>query len=114
MTLAVQDRDLTLERRVEERTNQLAEANQDLESFMYSVSHDLRAPLRAINGFSEFLFDEYNEQLSDEGKFYLERIMTNSITMDQLINDLIKSLPLRSAEFTARTDRDHPLGKRGN
>jgi light-regulated signal transduction histidine kinase (bacteriophytochrome) len=92
---------------VEERTNQLAEANQDLESFMYSVSHDLRAPLRAINGFSSFLSEEYTGALDEEGKFYLERILTNSLRMDQLIDDLLnlsrlgrQSVELEQVEVT--------------
>lgn len=89
MLFAIQERDQTLERRVEERTKQLEEANKDLESFMYSVSHDLRAPLRAINGFSNFLFDEYLDSLDQQGKFYLEKILSNSMKMDQLIEDLL-------------------------
>jgi signal transduction histidine kinase len=89
MLSAIQERDRTLERRVEERTNQLEEANRDLESFMYSVSHDLRAPLRAINGFANFLSEENMDSLDEQGSFYLERILTNSLKMDQLIEDLL-------------------------
>jgi signal transduction histidine kinase len=89
MTSAIKERDETLERRVKERTDQLAEANRDLESFMYSISHDLRAPLRAINGFSTFLTEEYREGLDNQGQFYLDRILTNSLKMDKLIEDLL-------------------------
>jgi signal transduction histidine kinase len=89
MTSAIKERDETLEHRVNERTDQLAEANQDLESFMYSISHDLRAPLRAINGFSTFLTEEYNESLDTQGQFYLDRILANSLKMDKLIEDLL-------------------------
>jgi signal transduction histidine kinase len=89
MISAIQERDRTLERRVEDRTKQLEEANRDLESFMYSVSHDLRAPLRAINGFAKFLSEEYLDALDEQGRFYLDRILSNSLRMDQLIDDLL-------------------------
>jgi signal transduction histidine kinase len=78
-----------LEERVLERTAQLQTANNELESFSYSVSHDLRAPLRGIAGFSEALNDEYADVLGEDGKRYLTRIQGNTRRMGQLIDDLL-------------------------
>ncbi len=78
-----------LEQKVAERTYQLQEANEELESFTYSVSHDLRAPLRAINGFTQILKEDYTEQLDDEAKQILIQIIGNSKKMGQLIDDLL-------------------------
>jgi signal transduction histidine kinase/CheY-like chemotaxis protein len=78
-----------LERRVTERTAQLELANREMESFAYSVSHDLRAPLRAIFGFSEILVSEYRGQLDEEGRRYVDRIQAASQRMAQLIDDLL-------------------------
>ncbi|RIH63150.1 PAS domain S-box protein [Mariniphaga sediminis] len=64
-------------------------ANQELEAFTYSVSHDLRAPLRAINGFSNFLMEDYADQLDDEGKRFINTIRDNATKMDMLISDLL-------------------------
>lgn len=79
-----------LERRVLERTAELAAANQDLESFTYSVSHDLRAPLRHMDGFSRILIDEYAEKLDPEVRGYLERIRAGARQMGRLVDDLLK------------------------
>jgi len=79
-----------LELRVDERTSQLMEANRDLEAFSYSVSHDLRAPLRAISGFSGLLLSDYFDKLDDEGKEYLQDIMRNAKNMGDLIDDLLQ------------------------
>ena len=78
-----------LEQRIRERTAQLEAANKELEAFAYSVSHDLRAPLRSIDGFSRFLFEDYAECLDDEGKRLLNVIRSNTHKMDQLITDLL-------------------------
>ncbi|MGC1396268.1 MAG: PAS domain S-box protein, partial [Coleofasciculaceae cyanobacterium] len=78
-----------LERRVIERTAELTAANQELEAFSYSVSHDLRAPLRGIDGFSQALADRYSEQLDDKGKHYLNRIRAGTQRMGELIDDLL-------------------------
>jgi PAS domain S-box-containing protein len=78
-----------LEQRVHQRTAQLEAANQELESFCYSVSHDLRAPLRAINGFSRIFFEEYLDKLDDEGKRLLHIIRGNTNKMAELIDDLL-------------------------
>ncbi len=78
-----------LEDRVRERTEQLEVANKDLESFTYSVSHDLRAPLRAIDGFSRKLLATYKDKLDEEGKRLLNIIRRNTQGMSQLIDDLL-------------------------
>ncbi|MBM4302324.1 MAG: DUF3365 domain-containing protein [Deltaproteobacteria bacterium] len=78
-----------LERRVERRTAQLEEANQELESFSYSVSHDLRAPLRAIDGFSRILLKDHADRLDTEGQRLLAIIRANTRNMGQLIDDLL-------------------------
>jgi PAS domain S-box-containing protein len=78
-----------LEYRVRERTAQLEASNKELEAFCYSVSHDLRAPLRAIDGFSQELLTSYAGRLDDLGRHYLERIRAGSQRMAQLIDDLL-------------------------
>jgi signal transduction histidine kinase len=78
-----------LEQRVMERTTQLEAANKELEAFAYSVSHDLRAPLRAIDGFSKFVLEDYEKKLDTEGRRLLNLIRTNTQKMDQLITDLL-------------------------
>lgn len=97
-----------LEQRVEQRTRALAAANRELESFSYSVSHDLRAPLRTIDGFSQILIDEYADVLDEAGKGYLERVRAGSQRMAKLIDDLLelarvtrRDLQLRSCDLTA-------------
>ena len=78
-----------LEKRVIERTKELQTANKELESFSYSVSHDLRAPIRAIDGFTRKLADEYDKVLDDEGKRLLNIVLNNTKNMGQLIDDLL-------------------------
>ncbi|MCK5136314.1 MAG: PAS domain-containing protein [Bacteroidales bacterium] len=78
-----------LEELVKERTKELQAANQELEAFSYSVSHDLRAPLRAINGFSEILSSDYRDQLDEEAKRLINVIRKNTQDMSQLITDLL-------------------------
>ena len=73
-----------------ERTAQLEAANRELESFSYSVSHDLQAPLRVINGFSQVLWEQYAEQLDKQGQHYLQRIKANSERMSDLIDALLQ------------------------
>ncbi|MBI3774298.1 MAG: PAS domain S-box protein [Gammaproteobacteria bacterium] len=78
-----------LEQRVLERTTQLAAANKELEAFAYSVSHDLRSPLRAIDGFSQVLIDDYAPHLDAVGQTYLERVRAATQRMGVLIDDLL-------------------------
>ena len=78
-----------LERRVVERTAELEAANKELEAFAYSVSHDLRAPLRAMDGFSRMLVEKHAPQLSDEARRYLGVVRKSSQEMGQLIEDLL-------------------------
>lgn len=79
-----------LESRVLRRTEELEIANKDLESFCYSVSHDLRAPLVSINGFSNALLDDYYDDIDGTGRDYLKRIHAASQRMDQLISDILR------------------------
>ncbi len=78
-----------LEQRVADRTAELAAANKELEAFSYSVSHDLRAPLRGLDGFSQALFEDYSDKLGADGQNLLRRIRAGSQRMGQLIDDLL-------------------------
>ncbi len=78
-----------LERRVAERTAQLESSNKELEAFSYTVSHDLRAPLRAVDGFARILLDEYAPQLDSEGRRYLNQVSGNAEDMGKLIDGLL-------------------------
>jgi len=78
-----------LEQRIKTRTNQLEIAVKELEAFSYSVSHDLRAPLRSINGFARILSDEYGKLLDQEGSRLLNKITRNAAMMGKLIDDLL-------------------------
>ena len=88
MLYMVEDLNKRTEELNEER-RKLEFSNKELEAFTYSVSHDLRAPLRAINGFSKFLLEDYASDLDDEGRRYIETIRNNAKKMDQLITDLL-------------------------
>jgi PAS domain S-box-containing protein len=78
-----------LEHRVRERTEQLNATNKELEAFAYSVSHDLRAPLRSMDGFSNIVMEDYADKMDAQGKDYLQRIRSASQTMGRLIDDLL-------------------------
>jgi PAS domain S-box-containing protein len=78
-----------LEQRVEERTAQLEEVNKELETFTYSVAHDLRAPLRHIAGFSGILLEEFNSSLNPQAQAYLQRIQDGTRKMGRLVDELL-------------------------
>jgi PAS domain S-box-containing protein len=89
MRVALVQSEEHLEEQVQERTKQLETANKDLESFAYSVSHDLRVPLRAIDGFSQQVLKHYADKLDDEGKRWLTVVRDNTKKMGQLIDDIL-------------------------
>ncbi|MBK8899732.1 MAG: PAS domain S-box protein [Anaerolineaceae bacterium] len=92
-----------LEQRVAERTAQLQVANKELKAFAYSVSHDLRAPLRSIDGFSLALLEDYADSLNDEAQNYLQRVRAASQRMAQLIDDLLALSRLTHSELRPET-----------
>ena len=95
----------TLEARVALRTRELSHANHELEAFAYSVSHDLRAPLRAIDGFSRVLVERYGEALDDSGRDYLGRVRKAAGRMGELIEALLKMSRVSRGDFkTERVD----------
>jgi signal transduction histidine kinase len=98
-----------LEQRVMERTAQLETANKELEAFSYSVSHDLRAPLRAVDGFSRILLEEDASSLAPEAQRYLRLIRDNAQQMGQLIDDLLAFSRLSRQPLTRREVRPADL-----
>src|SRR5207245_10487314 len=88
-----------LEGRVRARTRELEERNQELETFAYSISHDLRSPLRAMEGFSHALLEDYSGQLDETGRQHVERVATAARTMDRLIDDLLAYSRLTRSEL---------------
>jgi len=85
----IQELNANLERRVAERTTELEAANRELEAFSYSVSHDLRAPLRAVDGFSQAVLEDYGAQLPEQGRRDLQTIRAGAQRMGILIDDLL-------------------------
>ncbi len=88
-----------LERRFVKRTAELVASNEELEAFSYSVSHDLRAPLRAVEGFAELLREDYGHQLDELGQDYLHHIVQGTGRMNGLINDLIQLARMNQGEL---------------
>jgi PAS domain S-box-containing protein len=91
-----------LETRVEHRTSQLKKANQELESFAYSISHDLRAPLRAISGYSSILLSDYREKLDSDGQTMIDNIHNSSTRMNEMIDDLLRYARLGNKSLVLR------------
>ncbi len=88
-----------LEQRVTDRTIQLQAANQELEAFSYSVSHDLRAPIRSINGFTNILLEDYAPKLDEDGKKYCSLILDSAKQMEHLVDDLLAFSRLSRTEM---------------
>ena len=86
---ALRDAKINLESKVEERTAQLVAKTKELENFCYSVSHDLKAPLRGIDGYSRLLLESYHEPLDEEGRSFLQNVRTATKHMTRLIEDLL-------------------------
>ena len=95
----IRELNANLEQRVEERTSELEVVNKELGAFSYSVSHDLRAPLRSISGFTQILVEEYSSKLDDEGKRICSVIQENSLKMGNLIDDLLSFSRLNRTEL---------------
>jgi light-regulated signal transduction histidine kinase (bacteriophytochrome) len=93
---------VALEQRVEERTRELAASNRELEAFSYSVSHDLRAPLRAIDGFSKALLTMYEQKVDERGRHFLERIRAGTQRMSELIDDLLLLARITRADLARK------------
>ena len=89
----------TLEQRVQGRTVELEAANRELESFSYSVSHDLRAPLRALDGFSQAILEDYADRLDDAGQDYLRRVRGAAERMGHLIDEMLKLFRVTRGEL---------------
>lgn len=98
----IQQLNMDLEQRVEERTAQLEAVNQELESFSYSVSHDLRAPLRSIDGFSQALLEDYGDRLDHEGVDHLRRVRRAAQRMGSLIDDILRLARVTRTDMTPR------------
>lgn len=99
---------IDLERKFAKRTAELQASNEELEAFSYSVSHDLRAPLRAVEGFTDLLREDYGPQLDEMGQDYLSHIVQGTHRMSGLINDLIALAKMNQSELERqRVDLSH-------
>lgn len=93
----------SLERRVQERTAELDLSNKELSAFTFSVSHDLRSPLRGIDGWSLALLEDYGDKLDEKGRVFIGRIRSESQRMGQLIDDMLRLSRITLAEMNLRT-----------
>jgi signal transduction histidine kinase len=100
---------VNLESLVDERTEQLKRSNAELEAFAYTVSHDLRAPLRTISGFSRALMEDFETQLPEQAQTLLKRIVNNTSQMSELINGLLDFSKLLKTELTTVHVDQHAL-----
>jgi len=87
--IEIKELNADLEKKVESRTKELKLKNQELEAFTYTVSHDLKAPLRGISGYADLLLQDHSSALDDEGKGYLQKLIKSSQQLNQLIEDLL-------------------------
>lgn len=98
--------DITLHKKLEEelshRAAELEAANQELEAFSYSTSHDLRSPLRSIDGFSQALLEDYGDKIDEQARDFLKRIRTATQRMGQLIDDLLKLSRITQTQLTRK------------
>lgn len=108
---ALKELNAELERRIDARTAELQEANRELESFAYSVSHDLRAPLRSINGFTNVLLEESGAALDAAGRDNLNRVLAAAARMERLIDDLLGLSRITRAELKHETVDLSSLGR---
>ncbi|WP_153797847.1 sensor histidine kinase [Foetidibacter luteolus] len=111
MTVRVKNAQDDLERKVQERTMQLNTANKELEGFSYSVSHDLRAPLRSISGFAAILKEDYASKLDAEANRLADKIISNAKKMGQLIDDLISFSQMSGKELKQQPVNMEALAK---
>ena len=98
-----------LEHRVQKRTEELRAANQELEAFTYTVSHDLKAPLRGIDGYSQLLVEAYGDQLDEEGRQFVARIRLGVQQMGELISDLLDYAHLERRSMSLQPQALRPL-----
>jgi signal transduction histidine kinase len=109
LELQIQALNESLERRVHERTAELESTNRELESFSYSVSHDLKAPLRGIDGYSSLLLEDYGDKLGDEGRKYIENVRRGTQQMNQLIADMLAYAQVERAVLETENVELQPL-----
>ena len=93
-----------LERRVEERTQALVEVNRELDAFAYSISHDLRAPLRSMQGYADALSEDFGANLGPEGQHYTKRIAAAAMRMEDLIQDILAYSRLAKEQVSVRPE----------
>lgn len=97
----IRELNVGLEQHVAERTAELAAVNRELETFTYSVSHDLKAPLRGIDGYSRLLLENYSDKLDDEGQRFLKNVRNGVRSMSELIEDLLTYSRIERGESAA-------------